>query len=142
MGPLSDLANSTLGINGFGGVFSWSLGYIIIKVQVEGLQGYNKDQVALVILDSTIFGSQVLVNLGTPTINWIINVVKENEIDKLLAFLNGPRIAQLLAYWQAELTIQGEAAAHQTVDPTDLKEAVKMTKKEEIDAFSSIIIHC
>ena len=27
------------------------------------------------------------------------------------------------------------------MDPTDLKEAVKTTKKEEIDAFSSKIIH-
>ena len=30
---------------------------------------------------------------------------------------------------------------HQTVDLTELKEAVKMTKKEEIVTFSSKIIH-
>ena len=30
---------------------------------------------------------------------------------------------------------------HHTMDPTNLKEADKMTKKEEIDAFSSKIIH-
>ena len=30
---------------------------------------------------------------------------------------------------------------HQTVDATNLKETVKMTKKEEIDAFLSKIIH-
>ena len=30
---------------------------------------------------------------------------------------------------------------HQTVDLTDLKEVVKMIKKEEIDAFPSKIIH-
>ena len=33
------------------------------------------------------------------------------------------------------------ATTHQTVNPTDLKEAVKMTTKEEIDAFSSKILH-
>ena len=77
VGPSSDLSNGTLGINGFGGVFSWSLGYIIIRVQVEGVWGYNKDQVALVLPESTGFGSQVPVTLGTPTINWIINVIKE-----------------------------------------------------------------
>ena len=38
IGPLSDL-----GINGFGGVFSQPLGYIIIRVQVEGVWGYDKD---------------------------------------------------------------------------------------------------
>ena len=34
---LSDLANGTLGISGFGEVFSWPLCYIIIRVQVEGV---------------------------------------------------------------------------------------------------------
>ena len=37
VGPLSDLADSTLGINGFGGVFSKPLGYFMIRVQVEGV---------------------------------------------------------------------------------------------------------
>ena len=79
--PLSGLSDSTLGINGFGGVFSWPLVYIIIRVQVEGVQGHNEDQVVLVVPDSTGFGSQVPITLGTPTINQIINVIKESEID-------------------------------------------------------------
>ena len=29
----------------------WALGYVIIRVQVEGLWGYGEDQVALVIPD-------------------------------------------------------------------------------------------
>ena len=33
--PLSDLANGNLGMNGFGGVFSWPLGYVIIRVRIE-----------------------------------------------------------------------------------------------------------
>ena len=64
IGPLSNLSDGTLGINGFCQVFSWSLGYIIIRVQVEGVQGYGKDQVALVIPDYTGFGSWVPVTLG------------------------------------------------------------------------------
>ena len=120
-GPLSDLADSTLGINGFGGVFSQPLGYVIIWVQVEGVQGYNKDWVTLVIPDSTVFGSQVIVTLGSPTINWIINVIKESEFNELSASLNGLRMAQLLACLQAELSIWSKATANQTVDLTDLK---------------------
>ena len=92
VGPLSDLSVGTLGINGFGTVFSWPLGYVIIRIQVEEAWGYNEDQVALVVLDSTGFGSQVLVTLGTPTINQIINVIKECEIDELSVSLNGLRI--------------------------------------------------
>ena len=83
VGPVSDLANGTLGINGFRGVFSWPLGLAIIRVQLEGAWGYKKDQVALVIQDFTIFGFQVWVTLDTPTINWIINVIKESEINEL-----------------------------------------------------------
>ena len=30
---------------------------------------------------------------------------------------------------------------HKTVDQTDLKEVVKRTKREEVDAFSSKVIH-
>ena len=52
IGTLSNLSDGTLGINGFGGVFSWPLGYVIIRVQVEGVWGYNEDQVALVVPDS------------------------------------------------------------------------------------------
>ena len=73
---MNDLSDGTLGINGFGGVFSWPFGYVIISIQVEGIWGYNEDQVALVIPDSTGFGSQVPVTLGTPTINQTINVIK------------------------------------------------------------------
>ena len=47
----------------------------------------------------------------------------------------------MLACQQTELLIKEEATMHQTVDLTDLKEVVKTTKKEEIDVFSSKIIH-
>ena len=63
----------------------------------------------------------------------------ESEINELLASLNGLRIAQFVACQQAELSIQSEAVANQAVDLTDLNEAAKMTKKEEIDTFSSKI---
>ena len=141
VGPLSDFSDGTLGINSFRAVFSWPLGYIIIGFQVEGFWGYDEDQVALVKPDCTGFGSQVLVTLGTPTINQIINMIKESKINELSVSLNGSRIAQLLACWQAGLWIQREAVANQTVDPTNLSEAVKMTKKEGVDAFLSKVIH-
>ena len=55
VGPLSNVVDCTLKINGFGGLFSWPLGYVIIRVQIEGVKGYNKDQVALVIPDLITF---------------------------------------------------------------------------------------
>ena len=93
VGPLSDLVNCTLNGNGFGGLFSQSLGYVIIRVQVKGVQGYDEDQVALVLSDPTDFGSMVLVILGTLTINRIANVIMESDIDELFISLNGLRIS-------------------------------------------------
>ena len=46
---LSNLVDSTMGIYGFGGLFSQPLGYIIIRIQVERVWGYDEDQVALVV---------------------------------------------------------------------------------------------
>ena len=132
-----------MGINGFGGLFSWSLGYVIIRVQVEVVRGHNEDQVALVIPDSTAFASWVPVTVGTPAINCIINMIKESEIDELSVSLNGSRICHLLTCCWAELSIRSEMDMNQTMDPTNLKEVVKMIKikKEKIEVFSSKIIH-
>ena len=55
VGLLSDLVDGTMGVNGFGRLFSQPFGYIIIRVQVEGVRGYDEDQVALVIPDLTAF---------------------------------------------------------------------------------------
>ena len=104
------------------------LGYAIIRVQVEGVKGYDKDQVAFVVPDSTAFRSRVPVILGTPTINQIMNVIKESERDELSVSLNGSRISILLARCQVELTIKNNTTAKPIPDPTDLNEAVKTTK--------------
>ena len=127
--PLSDLVKGTLGINGFKGVFSQPLGYINIRVQVEGVWGYDEDQDALVIPDSTGFGSWVPVTLGASPINGIIKVIKESEIDELSVSLNGSMMAKLLACWQAGLSIQWDTVTDQAVDLTYLNEAVKATEK-------------
>ena len=39
VGPFSNLVDGTLKINGFGGLFSQPFGYVIVRVQVEGLKG-------------------------------------------------------------------------------------------------------
>ena len=91
--------------------------------------------------DFTSFGSQLPVTLGTPTINQIINMIKESEINELSASLNGSRMAQLLACCQAELSIKREVTMHLTVDHSNLKEVVKTTKREKVDASSCKVIH-
>ena len=62
-------------------------------------------------------------------------MIKESKIDELMTSLNGSGIFHLLACYQAKLSITSEATADQTMDATDLNEAVKTTKREEIDVF-------
>ena len=112
-----------------------------MRVQVEGVKGYNEDQVALVVLDLTTFGMRVLVTIGTPTINRIVNVIKESKIDGLSVLQSGSRISCLLARHQAELSLKDDTTASQTSGPTDLNEFLKTMKQEEIKAFSSKIVH-
>ena len=140
-GPLSYLVDVTLKINGFGGLFSQPLGCVIIRVQIEGMKGYNKDQVALVIQDLTAFGSRVSVTLGTLTINQIVNIIKESEIDELSVSLSWWKITCLLAGHWAELSLRNNTITSPIPDLTDLNEAIKTTKQEEIEAFLSKIIH-
>ena len=44
-------------------------GYVVIQVQVDRVQGYDEDQIALVIPDLSKFAAQIPVILGTPTIS-------------------------------------------------------------------------
>ena len=92
------------------------------------MKGYNEDQVALVIPDSTTFGSRVLVTLGTPTTNQIMNIIKESKIDELSVSLNGSEISHLLAGHQVELSIKNNTTTSLIPDLTDMNKAVKTMK--------------
>ena len=68
VGPITNLMGSKVACMGLGNAYTRPLGYIIIQVQVDGVQGYDEDQIALVILDLSNFVAQIPVILGAPTI--------------------------------------------------------------------------
>ena len=55
------------------------MGYVVIQVQVDGVQGYDEDQITLVILDLSNFMVRVPVILVTPTISRIMIMIKEKR---------------------------------------------------------------
>ena len=57
--PLSDLVGGQVTCVGLGNALTWPMGYIIIQVHVDGVQGYDEDQIALVILDMSDFAAWV-----------------------------------------------------------------------------------
>ena len=58
VGPITDLMGSKVTCIGLGNAYTRPLGYMVIWVQLEGVQGYDEDQIALVILDFFQFHSQ------------------------------------------------------------------------------------
>ena len=73
VGPITDLMGSKVTCVGLGNAYTRLLGYVVIWVQVDRVQGYDEDQIALVILDLSNFMARVLVILGTPTISQVVN---------------------------------------------------------------------
>ena len=84
VGPITDLVGSTVTCMRLGNAYARPLGYIVIWVQVDGVWGYDEDQIALVIPDLSNFVARIPVILGTPTMGRIINVMKEVEMDALV----------------------------------------------------------
>ena len=68
VGPITDLMGSKFACVGLGNAYTRPLGYVVIWVQVDRVRGYDKDQIALIILDFSNFVVRVPVILGTPTI--------------------------------------------------------------------------
>ena len=97
MGPITNLLGTEVTCVGLGNAYMRPLGYVVIQVEVDGVQGYDKDQRALVIPDLSNFVARIPVILGTPTISHIVNVIKEMEIDALVTPWANPRVAHLLS---------------------------------------------
>ena len=97
VGLITDLIGSKVACVGLGNGYTQPLGYVVIQVQVDGVQGYDEDKIALVILDFSNFATREPIILGTPTIGQVINVMREAEMDALAMPWVNVRAAHLLA---------------------------------------------
>ena len=97
VGPITNLTGSQVACVGLGNAYTRPLGYVVIQVQVDGVQGYDKDQIALIIPDHSNFATRIPIILGTPTIGRVVNVMTEAEMDALAMPWANARAAHLLA---------------------------------------------
>ena len=114
------------------------LGYIVIQVQVDGVQGYDEDQIALVIPDLSYFVAPIPVILGTPTISCIINVMKEMEIDALAMPWVNTRVAHLLSVHRMLAIEVGDGIVESSSD--NCNQVMPTQNVETIEAFSSCMV--
>ena len=69
VGSITSLLGAKDACMGLGNAYPRPLGYIVIWVQVDRVQGYDEDQIALVIPDLSNFAAWIPIILGTPTMN-------------------------------------------------------------------------
>ena len=123
---------------GLGNTYTRPLGYVIIWVQVDGVQGYD-DQIALVIPDFSNFVAQIPVILGTPTISWVINVIKEAEIDALATLWADAWVVHLLLVCRM-MTVEIGDSLKEEPDPDSYDQLMYTQNMETIEPFSFCIV--
>ena len=136
MGPITDLIGARVTCIGLGTAYTQPLGYVIVQVQVDRVQGYDEDQIALVIPDESKFAEWIPIILGTPTISYVVNVMKERDIDALVMPWANARVAHLLSMHRVVATVVDDQAS-ESVDPMGHDEVVFTRNMESIEAFSS-----
>ena len=82
--PLEDLVDHPLHLVGLGGNWMQPLGFVILRVQVKEIAGYDEDIIFLVVPDGSDFSKQVPLVIGTCTLGRMVNMIKESELDMLL----------------------------------------------------------
>ena len=140
MGPLTDLHEGGITIDQPFNYEGRPIGYVIMSVQIEGISGYNEDQVALMACSSTEFAHHVPIILGTPTMDRAIKTLKESEIDKLATPWACVRKSTLL---QAATTRVAAVRADVTTKPVDVtgyEEPVCLLTVEVVKPFETLVV--
>ena len=139
MGLIADLLGTKVACVGLGNTYMRPLGYVVIGVQVDRVQGYDKDQIALVIPDLSNFVAQIPVILGTPTISQVINVMKEAEIDALAMPWANARVAHLLLVCRMTAVEVGDGIMEES-SSDGYDQVMLIHNVETIEAFSSHVV--
>ena len=111
-----------------------------MSVQIEGISGYNEDQVALMACSSAKFAHHVPIILGTPTMDRAIKTLKESEIDKLATPWACVRKSTLL--WAATTRVAA-VRADVTTKPINImgyEEPVRLLALEVVEPFETLVV--
>ena len=139
VGPITNLMGSKVACMGLGNAYTRLLGYVVIQVQVDRVQGYDKDQIAQVILGLSNFVAQIPVILGTPTISQVVNMMKEVEVDALVMPWANARVVHLLSVHRMTPVEVGEGQKEE-VDMNGYDQFRYTQNAETIESFSSCIV--
>ena len=145
IGPLEELASNLTGcpIQGIRGMHTGAIGYVVFRVQIEGIPSYNEEQATLVV-DKSAFARKVPIILGTLTLYHVINCMKELKMEEAPPEWEnvclGYKVHNRLYSHRANVEPDEPFPTNTEQDPTDLDEVVKLAKPIVVLAFGSVIV--
>ena len=127
-------------IAGMGGSLVEPTGFVLMNVKVPCVQGYDEDQVTLVMDDPGMTECPVI--LGTSTLYWVMEVIKESEISKLAVLWSSSRISWLMWGVTARLgQVVINDVANKPITPLDVDKVVRVASKCTVPPFGHKVIH-
>ena len=112
----------------------------MMNVKVPSVQGYDEDQIAIVMDDPGMMEWPVI--LGTPTLYRVMEVIKESEISKLAVPWASSRVSWLMRDVLAKLGhVVVNDVANKPIAPLHVDEVVRVTSKCVIPPFGHKAIH-
>ena len=126
-------------INCLGGGFIKPKGFAVVNVQVPCIKGYNEDQIVIVIDDPNMKECPVL--LDTPTIYWVMPVIKESEINQLATSWATSQLSWMFCSMTTAVATLLTDVANKTLSPTELNEIVRTSGKVQVLSLGHKIIH-
>ena len=115
-------------IQGIGGILVEPTGFVIMRVQLSCVAGYDEDQVAIVLDDPGMKECPVI--LGMPTLYRVMEVIKEGKISKLAIPWAASCVSWLLRNVQASMgRATQDDVANKPISLTLVDEVVKVSHK-------------
>ena len=135
-----EIGGAILHISGIGGISVEPLGFVMMNVKVPGITGYNKDQITIVMDDPGMMEWPVI--LGTPTIYWVMEVIRESEIFKLAVPWASSRVSWLMRDVVVKLgQVMVNDIANKPIAPLHVDEVVRVASKCMVPPFGHKAIH-
>ena len=116
-------------------------------MQIPQVPSHDEDQVALIVEDPSLFSRQCPVILGTPTIFWAVQAMKESEMHNLEPAWQYAKAEYEYTHFMMNPdnvpTEEGQSFPTNTGrNPIDLDEKLLLKKKQVLLPFLNTMVHC
>ena len=125
-------------IRGLGGISVEPIGFVMMNIKVPCVQGYDKDQIAIVMDDPGMTDWPVI--LGTPTLYHVMEVIKESEISKLAVPWASSQVSLRDVQFKLGQVVVNDVA-NKPIAPLHVDEVVRVTSKCVVPPFGHKAIH-